>query len=102
MPLCHDPLYSAGVLGNRCYDELDHDDCEPGFIDRGFGCEPENNSNDNSNNDNEDRDPVLQVCPPRCGIGSNDDNDNDSDSENSSSDNNDPNEEFFEDRPFFD
>jgi hypothetical protein len=38
LPLCHDPLYDAGVLGNSCYDELDHDACEPGYIDRGNGC----------------------------------------------------------------
>jgi hypothetical protein len=23
--LCHDPLFDAGLLGNRCYDELDHE-----------------------------------------------------------------------------
>jgi hypothetical protein len=38
LPLCHDPLYDAGVLGNSCYDELDHDTCEPRYIDRGNGC----------------------------------------------------------------
>jgi hypothetical protein len=55
LPLCHDPLYGAEALGNRCYDELDHDDCEDGFIDRGFGCEPENKDG-----------PVPQICPPTC------------------------------------
>ena len=25
IPLCHDPLYDAEVLGNMCHDELDHD-----------------------------------------------------------------------------
>jgi hypothetical protein len=39
--------------GNECYDELDHDTCEDGFVDRGFGCEREY--------------PLVQpVCPPRC------------------------------------
>jgi hypothetical protein len=41
LPLCHDPLYGAGKLGNECYDELDHDTCEDGFVDSGNGCEPE-------------------------------------------------------------
>ena len=27
--------------GTVCEDEGDPDDCEPGFVDRGFGCEPE-------------------------------------------------------------
>jgi hypothetical protein len=27
--------------GTTCRDEGDPDDCEPGFVDRGFGCEPE-------------------------------------------------------------
>jgi hypothetical protein len=33
--------------GNECYDELDHDTCEDGFVDRGFGCEPEEKENEN-------------------------------------------------------
>ena len=28
------------MLGNQCHDELDHDTCDDGLADRGFGCEP--------------------------------------------------------------
>jgi hypothetical protein len=37
LPIC-DENTPPGVT---CIDEGDPDDCEPGFVDRGFGCEPE-------------------------------------------------------------
>ena len=37
MPSCDENTPS----GVTCKDEGDPDDCEPGFIDKGFGCEPE-------------------------------------------------------------
>jgi hypothetical protein len=43
LPLCHDPIYGSGALGNKCHDELDHDTCEDGFVDKGKGCEPVDN-----------------------------------------------------------
>jgi hypothetical protein len=38
LPLCDS---EDAKRGEPCRDEGDPDDCEPGFVDRGFGCEPE-------------------------------------------------------------
>jgi len=48
MPCCDEANTPSG---DTCYDEGDPDDCEPGFIDKGFGCEPE------------DQD-IIDQCPP--------------------------------------
>jgi hypothetical protein len=56
LPLCHDPIYGSGVLGNKCHDELDHDTCEDGFVDSGNGCE--------LIQPNCEKNPELAVCPP--------------------------------------
>ena len=34
---CNDPAFNGE---GECYDEGDFDDCEDGFIDRGYGCKP--------------------------------------------------------------
>ena len=38
IPICDETELPEGEV---CYDEGDPDDCEPGFINKGFGCEPE-------------------------------------------------------------
>ena len=48
MPCCDETQTSSE---GECYDEGDPDDCEPGFVDRGFGCEPEDNE-------------IIDQCPP--------------------------------------
>jgi hypothetical protein len=37
IPCCDDPEFNGE---GECYDEGDFDDCEEGFIDKGYGCEP--------------------------------------------------------------
>jgi hypothetical protein len=66
LPLCHDPLYGAGVLGNRCYDELDHDDCENGYIDSGNGCEPIDCKANPDHAGCSEEPKYPNICPPSC------------------------------------
>jgi hypothetical protein len=41
-PIADPPICDENTPpGTVCEDEGDPDDCEPGFVDRGFGCEPE-------------------------------------------------------------
>jgi hypothetical protein len=41
-PIADPPICDENTPpGTTCRDEGDPDDCEPGYVDRGFGCEPE-------------------------------------------------------------
>lgn len=41
-PIIEPPICDENTPpGTTCIDEGDPDDCEPGYVDRGFGCEPE-------------------------------------------------------------
>jgi hypothetical protein len=47
--------------GTTCMDEADPDDCEEGFVDRGFGCVPEE---EDANEEKEPCTPDGPPCPP--------------------------------------
>lgn len=66
-----------------CRDEGDYDTCDEGYVDRGYGCEPEDKAyyvnceeyplhvschDDTPEIEEPDQGPpVPQICPPRCG-----------------------------------